>query len=135
LVRVSIRSWSSVLEVTETLGSTFSRNTDGRTTVGDTICELIDATGLMLSSKTHGVVLSVDCDVFLVAALKLLDGGLNVLHASILAHLLGREVAVKTGSVPVTWDWLRVERNLGTELFGNAVEEESGEPEMITHYN
>jgi hypothetical protein len=87
----------------------------------------------MSASKAKGVVLSVDCDVLLVAALKLLDSSLNVLHASFLAHLFGRKVAVKTSSVPVTWDWLGVERDLRTELLGNAVEKETGKPKVVTH--
>ena len=87
----------------------------------------------MSASKTKSVVFSVNGDVLLVAALKLLNGGLDVLHSSGLAHLLAGEVAVKTSSIPVTWNWLGVEGDLGTEFFGNAVEEETSEPEMVTH--
>lgn len=87
LVRVGIGSWSSVLEVSVTLVATFSRDTNGATTVGNARCEGVDAASLVSASKTHGVVLSVDCDVLLVAALELLDGGFDVLHATGLAHL------------------------------------------------
>jgi len=89
----------------------------------------------MSASKTKGVVLSVDRNVLLVATLKLLDSSLNMLHATFLAHLLGGEVAVKTSSVPITWDWLRVERDLGTELFSDTVEKETGQPEVVTQLN
>jgi len=41
---------------------------------------------------------------------------------------------VETSSVPVTWDWLWVEGDLGAELLSNAVEEETGNPEVVTHY-
>jgi len=44
---------------------------------------------------------TIDGDVFLVAALELLDGSLDVLHAALDAHLLGGEVAVETSTVPV----------------------------------
>jgi hypothetical protein len=87
----------------------------------------------MSASKAKGVVLSVDCNVLLVAALELLDSSLDVLHASLDAHLLGGEVAVKASSVPVTWNWLGVERDLGTELFGNTVQKETGKPEVVPH--
>merc|ERR1711881_693641 len=117
LVRVGIRSWSSILEVTVTLVATFSGDTDGATTVGNTISERVDATSLMSASKTQSVVLSVNCDV---------------LHATRFAHLLTGEVAVKTSSVPVTWNWLGVEGDLGTKLLSDTVEEETGEPELIT---
>ena len=87
----------------------------------------------MSASKTKSVVLSVNCNVLLVAALKLLDSGLDVLHTTLLAHLLAGEVAVKTSSVPVTWDWLGVERDLGTEFFSDTVEEETSQPKLVTH--
>lgn len=66
---------------------------------------------------------------------QLLDGSLNVLHATLLAHLLGREVAVQAGTVPVTRDWLRLDRDLGAELLSDTVEQEPGEPEVVTHLN
>jgi len=89
----------------------------------------------MSASETHGVVLSVNSNVLLVATLKLLNGSLNVLHTTWLAHLLAGEVAMKTGSVPVTWDWLGMERDLGTEFLGNAVEKETSKPEVVAQLN
>lgn len=133
MIRIGIGSWSSVFKVTVTLLATFSGDTDGATTVGNTISEGVDATSLMSASKTKGVVLSINGDVLLVATLELLDSGLDVLHATRLAHLLTGEVAVKTSSVPVTWNWLGVERDLGAKLLSDAVEEEASEPELITH--
>lgn len=108
-VGVRIGGWSSVLKVSITLVATFSWNTNGSTTVGDTVCEGVDRTSLVSAGKTHAVVLAVDGNVLLVAALELLDCGLDVLHASLLTHLLAGEVAVETGTVPVTWNWLWVE--------------------------
>lgn len=87
----------------------------------------------MSTGKTHGVVLAVNGNVLLVTSLKLLDGGLDVLHATWLTHVLAGEVAVKTSSVPVTWNWLGVERDLGTEFLGDAVEKEASKPQVITH--
>jgi hypothetical protein len=40
---------------------------------------------------------------------------------------------VKTGTVPLTGNGLGVERDLSTELFGNTVEEETRDPEVVTH--
>jgi len=115
--------------------ATLSWNADGGTTVGNAIGEGVDAASLVAASQTESVVLTVDCNVLLVAALELLDRSLDVLHATWDTHLLGGEVAVKTSSVPVTRDGLGVERDLGTELLSNAGEEESGNPEVITHLN
>jgi hypothetical protein len=89
----------------------------------------------MSASKTHGVVLSINGNVLLVTALKLLDSSLDVLHTTWLTHLLAGEVAVKTSTVPVTWDWLGVERDLSTELLGNAVEKETSQPKVVTQLN
>ena len=80
----------------------------------------------MSASKTESVVFSVNGDVLLVTSFELLDRSLDVLHASFLAHLSTREIAVKTSSVPVTWNWLGVEGDLGAKLFRDAVEEETG---------
>lgn len=89
----------------------------------------------MSTGQTLLVALTVDGNVLQVAALELLDGGLNVLHATLLTHLLGREVGVETGTVPVTGHGLGVDRDLGAELLSDAVEEETGEPEVVTHLN
>lgn len=108
-------------------------DTDGGTTVGNAICEFVNAASLMLASETHGVVLSVHCNVLLVAGLELLDRSFDVLHATRFAHNLAGEVAVQTRSIPVTRDRLGMERDLGTEFFGDTVEEETSTPEVVTH--
>jgi len=115
--------------------ATFSGDTDGCATVGNTICEGINVASLVFASKTQGVVLSVHRNVLLVAALKLLDGSFNVLHAALNTHLLAGEVAMETSTIPVTWNWLGVERDLGTEFFGDTVEQETSRPEVITQLN
>src|SRR5438045_2325724 len=71
-VGVSVRSWSSVLEVTVALVAALPWDTDGSTTVRNTISELINGAGLMSAGETHVIVLTIDCDVLLVAALELL---------------------------------------------------------------
>ena len=81
------------------------------------------------------VVLTVDGNVLNVAGLKLLHGGLNGLHTTFRTDLVGGDVGVQTGTVPVTGDGLGVEGDLGTELFGNTVEEETRHPEVVTHYS
>lgn len=88
----------------------------------------------MATSEALVVVLAVNGDVLLVTLAELVDGGLDVLHATLNTHLLGREVAVETGTVPVTGDWLGVQGDLGTEVLGNTGEEVTGDPEIITHY-
>lgn len=69
-----------------------------------------------------------------VAGRKLLHGLLDGLHATLSTGRLGGDVGVKTGTVPVTRDGLGSEGDLCAELLSNAVEEESGNPELVAHY-
>lgn len=73
----------------------------------------------MPASKAGLVTLAVDGNVLVVAGRKLLDSSLDVLHATLLAHLLRAEVGVETSAVPVAGDGLGLERNLGAELLSN----------------
>lgn len=132
-VRVGVRCWSSILEVSVTLSSALSWDTDRGTTVGNAVAEGVDGASLVSAGKTEGVILTVNSDVLLVAALKLLDSSLDCLHASLLAHLGAGEIAVKTSSVPVSWNWLGVEGDLGTEFLSNTLKKETSNPKLITH--
>lgn len=69
------------------------------------------------------------------AGLQLLDGGLNVLHTTLLAHLFGGEVGVETGTVPVTGHGLGCHGNAGTKDLSHTVQQETGNPELVTHIN
>lgn len=89
--------------------STLSWDTNGCTTVGNTVGEGVDATSFMAASETQGVILAVHSDMLLVTALKLLDRSFDVFHSTWFAHVLAGEVAVETCSIPVTWDWFGVE--------------------------
>ena len=87
----------------------------------------------MAASQAQLVTLAVDGNVLLVASLQLLDGSLDVLHATLNTHLLAGEVGVQTGTVPVTGDRLGLEGNLGAEFLSHTVEKEATHPEMVTH--
>lgn len=86
----------------------------------------------MGTGHTVGIALTVDLDMFHMALLELLHCLLNVLHAPFLTHLLGRNVGMKAGAVPVTRNWLGLEGHLGAEFFSDTVEEPSGNPQLIT---
>ena len=86
----------------------------------------------MAASHAGLVALAVDLHVLDVALAEGLHGLLDVLHASLLTHGLGGDVAVKTSTVPVTGNGLGVEGHDGTELFGDTVKEETGHPELVT---
>jgi len=89
----------------------------------------------MSSSKTESVVITIDRNVLLMTLGELLDSSLNVLHTTLISHSLSRDVGVKTRSVPVTWNWLRVERDLDTKVLSDSVKEITSEPQLVTHFN
>ena len=134
LVRVSIASWPSVLKVSLSFPRALSWNPDTGATVGHAPAETLDATGLVTTGQTLLVALSVHGNVLFVALLELLHGGFDVLHSTLIAHFLGGDVGVETGTVPVTRDGLGVEGDLGAKLFGNAAEKETSHPEVIANW-
>jgi hypothetical protein len=135
LVGASIGSGAAVLEVAVTLLGTRPRNTDGGTTVSDTVTERLNVAGLVLAGKTKAVVVTVDSDVLLVALSEPVNGLVDVLHTTLFTHLLGREVGVQARAVPITSDGLGVEGNLDTKVLSNTVEEVTSHPEVVTHLN
>ena len=78
------------------------------------------------------VTLTVDFHVLDVTLAEGLHGLLDGLHATLLAHCLGGNVAVKTGTVPLAGNGLGVEGDAGTELLGDTVEDEAGHPKLVT---
>ena len=89
----------------------------------------------MSAGQTLLIALTVDGNVLLMPSLELLDRSLDVLHATLDTHVMGREVAVKTSSVPVTRDGLGLHRDLHTKLLRNPVKKETSHPQVVTHLN
>lgn len=87
----------------------------------------------MAASHAGLVALTVDLHVLDVTLAESLHGLLNVLHATLLTHSLGGDVAVKTGTIPFTGNRLGVEGHDGTELFGDTVKKEAGHPKLVTN--
>ena len=134
LIGARVARWSSVLKVTLALHCTLSRNSDTRTTVGNTPAEFVNVSSLMFTGETFAVALPVDFNVLDMTLLKLLHGCLDVLHSTFFTHSLGRYISVKTSTVPVTGYGLGGEGDDDTEFFGNAVEQETGHPKLVTDY-
>jgi hypothetical protein len=133
LVRISVGRGATILKVTLAVLGALAGDTDRATTVGNTVRELIDVTGLVATGETLLVTLTVDGNVLNVTGLELLHGGLNNLHTTLGTSGVGGNVGVKTGTVPLTLDGLGLEGDTDTELLSNTVEKETGHPEVITH--
>lgn len=133
LVWVTVGGGTPVLEVALALLGDGAVDTNGSTTVGDAPGELLVRGSLVPASHTSLVALTVDKHVLLLPGSELLHGGLNGLDATFGTHLLGGDVGVETGTVPVTGDGLRGEGDLDAKVLGNAVEKETRDPELVAH--
>ena len=133
LVGIRIRSGSSVLKVSLASCSTLSWNPDASTTVGNTPVELVDICSLVSACHACFVALAIDCNMFHVTLLKLVHHRFDGLETTIETHILGRDVGVETGTVPVTWYWLGVEGDDNAEFFCNTVKQEAGHPKFVTN--
>lgn len=122
-----------IFQVTIAFSGDVAWNTNRSTTVGDTGAERADVTGLVATSETHVVVVSVDGDVLVVLLGKLFDSGFDVLHTALLTHCEGTVVGVASTAVPVAAQWLGVEGNLDTPLLGKTDEKIASHPEVVTH--
>jgi hypothetical protein len=134
-VWVSVGSRSSILEVSLTLNSASTVYTTGGTTIGNTPGELVVGSRLMKTSHARFIALAIDLHVFLMSGGELFHSSFDILHSTLRTHLFGRDIGVKTSTIPVSWNWLRSEGDLGTEFFGNTVEEEARHPEVVAKFD
>ena len=132
-VRVDVGSWSSVLEVTVALGLDRSWDSDGGTSVGNTGGEGLHGGGFVSTGQSLSVVLTVQLNVFLVSLGELFNGLLDLLHTSWGSHSKGGDIGMTTSTIPVTLQWLWMEGDLDTKLFGNSFQQVSGHPQLVTH--
>lgn len=133
-IRIGVGCRTTVLKVAASLGGSLAGNTYRSTTVGHTIRELVDRARLVAASEALVIVLAVLLDAVKVEGLELLDGLFDKLEAALGTHLLGGEVGVQAGTIPVTLDGLGVEGHLDAKVFGHTGQEETRAPELITHW-
>lgn len=75
----------------------------------------------MLARHAQLVALAVNLHVEIVPLGELFHGSLDVLHASVLTHLLAGNVGVETGAVPVAGDRFGAEGDFDAEFLGHAM--------------
>lgn len=71
----------------------------------------------------------------LVPLAQFLDGLFNVLQTVLLSHGLGAEVGVAAGTIPVPGNGLGIKGRDHSEVFTHSMQDETGHPEMISHFN
>ena len=131
-VGVGIGGRTTVLKISFALGLSVTSNTDGGATVGNAVAEGVDVGGLVGTGETKVVALSVDGNVLVVLGAELVDGLLDVLKATLLAHLLGGDVGVHASTVPLTLgDGLGVEGAVDLEVLADALKDVAGHHELI----
>jgi len=111
------------------------RDADGSTAVSNTRTEGTNVTSLVTTCETELVVFTIDGNVLVVTLGELFDCLVNELHSSWLAHGERAVVGVATSTVPITLKRLGVEGNLDTPLLGDANQEITCNPKMVTHGN
>lgn len=132
-VRIGVGGGTAVLKVAVALGSGLARNADRAATVGDAIAELLNGASLVRAGETLLVVLTILLDALDVVRLEVLESRLDVSHATLDTHLLGREVGVHTGTVPGALHGLGVDGNLDAKVLSDTGKEETGDPKLVTH--
>lgn len=61
--------------------------------------------------------------------------GVYSLQSTFFPHLLSAKVSVAAGAVPVARDGLGVKRGHHTEIFTNSVQDETRNPQVVSHFN
>jgi hypothetical protein len=107
LVRISVTSGAAVLEVTLAILGALAGNANATTTVGNTVAELVDVTGLVTTSKTFFVTLTVDRNVLNVTGFELFHGGFTIsgillVSGPALGQNTGRILGVNPGGTHTT---------------------------------
>ena len=109
-------------------------DTDGSTTVSDSVGELVDGLGLVEAGETLVVVRSVNGDVLGSVFLEGCHELLEVFFATFFTHELGGEVGVHAGTVPVAFDRLTVPFDVEAVVFAEAKKEEARHPDIVSGF-
>ena len=132
-VWVHVGGGSSILNITLLFSSGGSWDSDGASSVTGSIGEHFFVGSLVMSCQSLFVV-TVKGNVEGMLGGHSVKKSFNVVHATDLSHVLGREVSVATCTVPVLEE-LGLEADGDAEVFSNAAEEISGDPELISSLN
>src|SRR6056297_402088 len=130
-VRVDVGVGATIFEVALLVDSDLPGDADRGATVGHAVAELVVALGLVRSGQTVLDAGAVVGDVQGSLLAERLAAGFDVLVAAVLAHLLGGEVGVGAGAVPVALGGLGIECRRDAVVLADPVEEPASDPELV----
>lgn len=107
------------------------RHANGGTAVGNAPREFVDGLSLVKAGEALVVVWAVNGNVFLAEFLEGIHEFEEIFFAAYLAEVLGREIGVHTGTVPVASDWLAVPLDVNLVFLGEAEEKEASDPDIV----
>ena len=135
MVWIALGVWTAVFQVALILVVLNEAvwDADGSATVSNTVGELVDGLGLVQAGEAHVVVWTVNSDVFFGVLAEFCHESFEVSLAALGAEILGGEVCVHAGSVPVAVaQRLAMEFHVHTILFAKAEEEITGYPHLVS---
>ena len=103
----------------------------GGAAIGEAIAELVDGLGFVQAGQAQMVVRAIDGDVLGDVLLEGLHQGFEVLFAAHFANVLGGEVGVHAGAVPVALDRLAMELEVDFVLLAEASHQVASGPDVV----
>jgi hypothetical protein len=110
------------------------RDADGRSTISQAIAEFIYRLGLVETSETKMIVWTVNSNVFVFILVESRHQFLEVIFAANLTEVLCGEVCVHSRAIPIEvfTEWFAMEVHVYTELFTEANEKVTSDPDFIS---
>jgi len=131
-IGIAVAARPPVFQIALLLLGDATGNADADGSVGHSSAEVMNIAGLAFAGQPALVVLPsariVRLDVPKMLLAELVDRLLDLGDTVIAAHRLRREVGVRTGAVPRTVHRFWIQSDDHTVFFGNAVQNESGDP-------
>ena len=90
-------------------------------------------TRLVATGQPFIIILSIDSNVLIVTFRQLLNSLVYGLNAARFTHLFRGIVGVATGTIPVAFEWLRMEGDLDTPLLCDADKKVASHPKLVSH--
>jgi hypothetical protein len=133
-IRITVGRRSSVFEVTLLVHDGLGGDSGRRSSISNTVTELVNRSSFVTASQSQVVVRTIDSDVGSVSLGEEFHGLEDSVITTILSGGFEREVGVASRTVPVTLDRLGFESDIDVVFFADSGQQISGNPELITTF-